>query len=269
MDDMWNIEAWDGVKRFLPDNKNGSRIVLTTRLSNLASTLSNSSITMELLGEVDSWNLLSKTVFGEEGCSVELEEIGKEIAKSCKGLLLSIVTVGGFLANSKRTRKVWEHTAENIRSIVTEEDDQRCLRILHMSYLQLPIYLKSCFLYMGVFPEDVVIIISMLIKLWVAEGFIKAVGKESLEGTAKRFLEDLISRNLLSIDKLGKTGNIRSCRIHDLVRDLCLREAERERFYVVVARHTDRQWIKNVQRCIVISRTMSKDEAIHVWQCVL
>ncbi|XP_047961730.1 disease resistance protein RPP13-like [Salvia hispanica] len=37
MDDMWNTEAWDRVRRFFPDNRDGSRIVVTTRLSNLAS----------------------------------------------------------------------------------------------------------------------------------------------------------------------------------------------------------------------------------------
>ncbi|XP_042049658.1 putative late blight resistance protein homolog R1A-10 [Salvia splendens] len=85
LDDMWSIEAWDGIRRFLPDNKNGSRIVVTTRLSNLASNLSNSkNLEMSLLNEVDSWDMLSKTVFGEEGCPPELEEIGKRIEKVAK-----------------------------------------------------------------------------------------------------------------------------------------------------------------------------------------
>ncbi|KAL1551771.1 putative late blight resistance protein R1A-10 isoform X1 [Salvia divinorum] len=52
LDDMWSIEAWDGIRRFLPDNQNGNRIVVTTRLSNSGSDLSNSkNLEMSLLNE--------------------------------------------------------------------------------------------------------------------------------------------------------------------------------------------------------------------------
>lgn len=37
LDDMWGIEAWETIKFFSPDNSNGSRIVVTSRLSSMAS----------------------------------------------------------------------------------------------------------------------------------------------------------------------------------------------------------------------------------------
>ncbi|XP_057763787.1 putative late blight resistance protein homolog R1C-3 [Salvia miltiorrhiza] len=231
MDDMWSIDAWDRVRNYFPNNENGSRIVVTTRLSDLASTLPNSnSLGMELLDEAHSWELLSKTVFGKEGCPLELEEIAKKIGKSCKGLPLSIVVVGGLLAKSKHERKFWEYIGENLNASINLEDDECCLKILYMSYKQLPIHLKPCFLYMGVFPEDKKIKISKLIKYWVAEGFVKSVSGKSLEEIAKEYLKDLIGRNLV----LRSTRNLEGkkwCQIHDLLRDLCLREAQKERFY--------------------------------------
>ncbi|XP_057810282.1 late blight resistance protein R1-A-like [Salvia miltiorrhiza] len=227
MDDMWSIDAWDRVRNYFPNSKNRSRIVVTTRLSALASKLPNSdSLGMKLLDEAESCELLSKTVFGEEGCPLELEEIGKKIGKSCKGLPLSIVVVGGLLAKSKHERECWEEIGENLNASVNLEDDERCLKILYMSYKQLPIHLKPCFLYMGVFPEDREILVSDLIKYWVAEGFVKAVSGKSLEEIAKEYLKDLIARNLVL-----RGGRMNWCRIHDLLRDLCLREAEKERFY--------------------------------------
>lgn len=33
LDDMWSSDAWDKIQRFFPDNQNGSRIYVTTRLS--------------------------------------------------------------------------------------------------------------------------------------------------------------------------------------------------------------------------------------------
>ncbi|KAL1551770.1 putative late blight resistance protein R1B-16 [Salvia divinorum] len=186
LDDMWSIKAWDGIRRFLPDNKNGSRIVVTTRLSNLGSDLSNSkNLEMSLLNEVDSWELLSKTVFREKSCPPEMVEIGKRIGKSCKGLPLSIVVIGGLLAKSNHTREFWEFIEENLNSIVNSEDDERCFNILHMSYKQLPVYLKPCFLYMGMFGEDKVIRRSTLVELWVAEGILKPISGKSLEEIAK------------------------------------------------------------------------------------
>ncbi|XP_057792725.1 putative late blight resistance protein homolog R1A-10 [Salvia miltiorrhiza] len=235
MDDMWSIDVWDRVRNYFPNNKNGSRIVVTTRLSDLASTLSNSdSLGMKLLDEADSWELLSKTVFGEEGCPLELEEVGKHIGKSCKGLPLSIVVIGGLLAKSKHERECWEEIGENLNASVNLEDDERCLKILYMSYKQLPIHLKPCFLYMGVFPEDKVIRMSELIRYWVAEGFVKAVSGKSLEEIAQEYLKDLIGRNLVLeslVERNFEKWGEKCCQIHDLLRDLCLREAEKERFY--------------------------------------
>ncbi|KAL0440898.1 UNVERIFIED_CONTAM: putative late blight resistance proteinR1A-10 [Sesamum radiatum] len=106
MDDMWSIEAWNKLKLFFPNNNNESRIVLTTRLSNLALRISGSrGLRMNFL---ESWDLFCKIVFGEGGgCPPELEEIGKTIAKNCKGLPLSVIVIGGLLAKSGKARDYW------------------------------------------------------------------------------------------------------------------------------------------------------------------
>ncbi|XP_049365105.1 disease resistance protein RPP13-like [Solanum verrucosum] len=36
VDDLWHQEAWESLKRALPDNNNGSRVILTTRKENVA-----------------------------------------------------------------------------------------------------------------------------------------------------------------------------------------------------------------------------------------
>ncbi|XP_042056205.1 putative late blight resistance protein homolog R1A-3 [Salvia splendens] len=98
MDDMWNIEAW----RFFPNNKNGSRIVVTTRLSDLASQFNYSNgLDLKFLDEHASWDLFCKTVFREEACPLEFEGIGKNIVKGCKGLPLSVVVIGEVLSKSE------------------------------------------------------------------------------------------------------------------------------------------------------------------------
>lgn len=231
MDDLWDTNVWDEVKKFFPDDNNGSRILITTRLSNVA-LYANSSGTyhqMHLLNETESWNLLREKVFGNECCHPELEEIGKKIARNCQGLPLAIVVIGGHLSNSSKSQDYWEHVAKNVRSIVSTKDEQ-CLEILSWSYNYLPHHLKACLLYFGAFPAAHEISISKVIKLWAAEGFVKPLETKSLEEAAETHLEDLIGRNLVLVRTHRFNGKIKTCSIHDLLREICLREAKKEDF---------------------------------------
>ncbi|XP_047953284.1 putative late blight resistance protein homolog R1B-16 [Salvia hispanica] len=232
MDDMWNIESWNEIQHFFPNNGNSSHIMVTTRLSHLGSQLNNHySHQMEFLDEVNSWVLFSKIVFGDEPFPLELEKIGKEIAYNCRGLPLSIVVVGGNLKNMEPTQECWESIRKNLTSIVNSNNDKHCLRLLKMSYNHLPVYLKPCFLHMGMFGEDAAIKVSTLIQLWVRGRFLKPKDGKSLEAIGKGFLKDLVHRNLILVDELGSTGNIKQVKVHDLLRDLCLNQGEKEGFY--------------------------------------
>ncbi|KAL2243725.1 UNVERIFIED_CONTAM: putative late blight resistance protein R1A-10 [Sesamum indicum] len=231
MDDMWSISAWDNLRLFLPNNRNGSRILVTTRISNVAISLgSHSPYVMDFLDEEKSWNLLCQKAFGEDNCPYsELEEIGKTIAKKCNGLPLAIVVIGGLLANSNRTLEHWKSVAKSINSFSNLEYSDRCLKILSLSYDNLPVHLKLCFLYMRMFPEDAKIKASKLIKLWVVEGFLKPSRAKTLEEVAEEYLRNLIDRNLILVRKWSYGGKkAKTCGIHDLLRDLCLRQSEKE-----------------------------------------
>ncbi|KAL0440953.1 UNVERIFIED_CONTAM: putative late blight resistance proteinR1B-8 [Sesamum radiatum] len=231
MDDVWSIKAWEDFMLYLPNNGNGSRILVTTRLLDVARHVGshNHCFEMNFLDEDQSWNLLCEKVFAQKNCPYpELEEFGRNIARCCRGLPLSIVVIGGLLAKSNNTREYWEFVSENVTSFVNSIDDDYCLKILSLSYESLPIHLKPCFLYMSVFSEDDEIRASELIKLWIIEGFLKPVRGKSLEEVAKEYLKDLADRNLILIRKWTDTGRIKICSIHDTLRELCFRESERE-----------------------------------------
>ncbi|XP_047959696.1 putative late blight resistance protein homolog R1B-16 isoform X2 [Salvia hispanica] len=258
MDDMWNIEAWNRVRRFFPDSKNGSRIVVTTRLSNLVSQFNYSNgLDLKFLDEDACWNLFCKTVFGEEACPLELEDVGKKIVEGCKGLPLSIVVIGGLLSKSERTKESWGLFEKNISSIVNSDDNQSCLQVLYMSYNKLPVHLKPCFLFMGMYGEDVEIFVSSLILCFVAAGYVKPIKGKCSEEIAQEYLEELVERNLLIVEKRRHGGKLESFKMHDLLRDLCLREAQKLKFLFVLGDRSFPQAV-NSQRHIV-SR-LKKDE---------
>ncbi|KAL2243066.1 UNVERIFIED_CONTAM: putative disease resistance RPP8-like protein 2 [Sesamum indicum] len=240
LDDLWSIKAWEDFKMSFPDNSNRSRILVTTRLLDVARPLGfdNHYFTMTILDNDQSWNLLCQKTFARKSCPYpELEEIGRNIARCCYGLPLAIVVIGGLLAKSNHTREYWEFVAKNVTSFVNSGDDDHCLKILSLSYNSLPIYLKPCFLYMRVFPEDDWIEASKLIELWISEGFLKPIGGKSMKEAAKECLKDLADRNLIFIRKWTRSGKIKECGIHDILRELCFRESKRENLIRVPKAH--------------------------------
>ncbi|KAG8378915.1 hypothetical protein BUALT_Bualt07G0034300 [Buddleja alternifolia] len=200
MDDMWGTEIWDAVRRYFPDDCNGSRVLLTTRLLGVAGYVNSVSLhRMHFLNEDDSWSLLCRKVFlAGEDCPLELIEVGKMIARDCGGLPLAIVVIGGLLHKGEKTQEYWRRIAGNLDLIISE--DTRCMEILSLSYNHLPHRLRPCFLYMGLFPEDYEIPVPRLIRLWVAEGFLKPTRSKRFEELAEEYLEDLIKRNLVMIE---------------------------------------------------------------------
>ncbi|KAK4402248.1 putative disease resistance RPP13-like protein 3 [Sesamum angolense] len=232
LDDIWRTEPWDDIRRFLPDNNNGSRIIITTRDSSVADHIDSGSSLhrMSFLNSDESWNLIHQKVFGAgETCSRGLELVGRKIADNCSGLPLAITVIGGLLSQAERTQVFWEQVAEDVSSAIADEYEQ-FFGILYVIYNYLPYHLKPCLLYMCAFPEDYEIHASRLIKLWVAEGFLKPISGKSLEEAAEMYLMDLVDRNLIFIAQQRPEGKVKSYGIHDVLRDLCLKKAHEENF---------------------------------------
>ncbi|XP_051115805.1 putative late blight resistance protein homolog R1B-14 [Andrographis paniculata] len=260
MDDMWTSGAWDELWRYFPDNMNGSRMLCTTRLSHMAASLgSYEPYMLSFLSENESWTLFCENAFSQRGCPYEhLERIAKGIAKSCRGLPLEIVVIGRLLANSDMTVKYWENIEKNISALANLVDDEHCMKVLNLSYKSLPIHLKPCFLFMRIFREDEWIDISHLIDLWIAEGFIKQVDHTSLENIAKEQVKSLIDRNLI----FGR--GINGCGIHDLLRDLTLRESDNEFFFRFPRLQTLGGWFDKEIQCNHCDKQVKDKEGIDV-----
>ncbi|XP_076929077.1 putative late blight resistance protein homolog R1B-12 [Bidens hawaiensis] len=232
IDDIWSCKAWEDVGICFPDDKTGSRVLLTARLTEVALHISRSGFThhLQLLTEDQSWELLCRKIFRGYDCPESLIETGKHIAKKCEGLPLTLVVIAGLLEKGEKTKDLWEKIAKSVGSYIVN-DPKGCLDTLVLSYDHLPCHLKKCFLYTGGFPEDYKIQVHRLIWLWMAEGFIKESGQRSLEEEGGYYLMDLIDRNLLIVADKSSKGGVKSCRLHDLLRELCLKKADEENFF--------------------------------------
>ncbi|XP_047982699.1 putative late blight resistance protein homolog R1B-23 [Salvia hispanica] len=181
---------------------------------------------MRFLDDEQSWHLFQHNVFGDHDCPLELQCVGEKLVKGCGGLPLSIVTMAGLLSRIPRAPKLWQQI---------EVNDEQLVSILSLSYNHLPPHLRKCFLYMAGFPQVYDIRASELIKLWVAEGFLECRNEsKSIEMAAEDCLEDLIKQSLVLISSRKSDGKIKSCRLHSMVWDFCVRQAGKEKFLLSV-----------------------------------
>ena len=239
IDDIWRTQVWDEVKDVFPKERNGSRILITSRMKDVASYMTTTiAYQLPFLNEEDSWQLFSKKVFQGKKCPSELEDLGRTMVENCKGLPLAIIVLAGMVAKRDKSKREWLRIKENFRWHLTLEDNKMVIGILKLSYDDLPQRLKPCFLYLGIYPEDYEIPVRELIRLWIAEGFIqpKEIGTSNApepEDVADYYLDELVDRSLVQVASKRSDGGVKTCRIHDLLRDLCILESKENKFMEV------------------------------------
>ncbi|KAM7497599.1 hypothetical protein LguiA_022013 [Lonicera macranthoides] len=256
MDDMWDNCVWNDLQRSFPDDNNGSKIIFTSRLAEVTSHVQGNNVHyLRFLTQDESWELLCQKVFRRRHCPQYLMEIGMQITEKCKGLPLAIVVIAGILANEE-TPTWWRQVAKSVSSYIVS-NPELYMDTLALSYNHLPPHLKPCFLYLGAFIEDREIPVRKLILLWVSEGFVRHSGSERLEDVAEDYLMDLINRSLVIVSKKGSTGRIKSCIMHDLLRELCLRKFKEENFM--------QQLYKYDENCIPTSPTTKMPGRVSIY----
>ncbi|KAL5555329.1 hypothetical protein UlMin_037565 [Ulmus minor] len=242
LDDIWDIGAWNSVRKAFPNGKKGSKVMFTTRNEGITELLDlhNVSTSPPFLDSEQSFELLRKKAFqkGKDGnysCPPELDQLGRQMADECKGLPLALVVLGGLL-KMKKSADEWSAVKKDLKSQLNKRGlKDRVDEILALSYYDLPYDLKPFFLYVGNFPEDREIPKRKLIRLWLAEGFMTmpTSGNQAtpIEDVAEQFLEELIDRNIVQVAKRDHTGvGVKTCRVHDLMRDLAQSKAKEDNF---------------------------------------
>jgi len=241
IDDIWEASAWDIIRCALPENINGSRVLVTTRIETVARACCAKNIEcvykMKALSDQDSRSLFFKRIFGpEEVCPPYLMEVSAQILKKCGGLPLAIITTSSLIASQPSKQKEhWEYVRDCLGSNFEMSPSLEGMRqILNLSYINLPHYLKTCMLYLGIYPEDYIIDKNDLTRRWIAEGFICKVRGMDLEDIAKSYFNELINRSLIQPADTNCNGVVMSCRVHDMMLDLILHKSQEENFVTVL-----------------------------------
>ncbi|KAL5983520.1 hypothetical protein ACLOJK_017606 [Asimina triloba] len=226
LDDVWSINDWDKLSSVFPDCSCGSRLMVTTRDAGVASALgegTNRVCKLQPLNEEEAWELFCRKAFWNESCPSELRPLARTLVEKCEGLPLAIVALGGLMSTKGRSLHEWRGVYNKLSWELSNNDMLKNMySILLLSFYHLPFYLKHCFMYCSMFPEDYPIRRKRLMRLWVAEGFVQERGRMTMEDVAEDYLKELIQRSMLQVMTTNECGRVKACRVHDLMREVAL-----------------------------------------------
>ncbi|XP_060975061.1 putative disease resistance protein RGA3 [Cannabis sativa] len=237
LDDVWNEngEEWHKLEMLLKCGGKGSRVLVTTR-SEMVARITQSTvgpIKVKGLSEDMSWSLFKRMTFkkGQEPVEGSKEmELGMEVVKKCKGVPLAIRTIGRLL--QQRLWQSGDPQKELSRFLNSEfakidQNENDILPTLKLSYNHLPPHLKHCFAYCRIIPKDHEIDVRELVRLWMTQGFIKCSDNknQSLEDIGYEYFINLLWRSFFQEPQTDEFGDIRTCKMHDLMHDLAIKAA--------------------------------------------
>ncbi|XP_047950139.1 probable disease resistance protein At1g58602 [Salvia hispanica] len=242
LDDVWELSHWDELKQPFIAQDSQSKILVTTRKLKVAE--NGLAVKHGLLPMDAALELLKNKAFQhgnipDFALEERFENIGKEMVHKCGYLPLAICLLGGVL-RKKNSMDEWELVNKDIKKVMYR-DEKQIDGVLNLSYENLPYYLKPCFLYMGIFNKDETIYTWRLYEMWIAQGMIsyENIGdkeEETLMDIAEMYLSELASSSLVEVtihysyDVANRTRKYDKCKLHDVVRELCLNLGKREDF---------------------------------------
>ncbi|CAM0902089.1 unnamed protein product [Alopecurus aequalis] len=240
IDDIWDSQTWKTLDCALFKNGRGSVIMTTTRIHDVAKSCCSSDgdlvYKLKPLGAADSKGLFFKRIFGyEERCPPNLKEVSEDILKKCGGLPLAINAISSLLATGK-TKEEWECVRSSIGFAQSGNCDVDSMYyILSLSYFDLPLHLRSCLLYLTMFPEDYLISRERLVHRWIAEGFIHGEHGDLVE-IGEKYFHDLVNRSLIQPVNIGYDSKATLCRVHDTILDFLIHKEEN--FSTLLSNHS-------------------------------
>nr|ADM65814.1 leaf rust resistance protein Lr10 [Triticum dicoccoides] len=236
IDDIWDMKTWDVLKCALCKNSCGSVIMTTTRIYDVAKSCcsSNGDLVYKIqpLSVADSEKLFLNRVFGhKKGFPPELKEVSKDVLKKCGGLPLAINAISRLLADEEN-KEEWGHVG--LSSVFAERhkkpDIDAMKYILSLSYFDLPPHLRSCLLYLAMFPKDCLIEKERLVHRWISEGFIRNEDGEDLVEVGERYLYELVNRSLIESVGVPYDRKARFYRVHNVILDFLIFKSMEENF---------------------------------------
>ncbi|XAR49325.1 hypothetical protein NMG60_11032494 [Bertholletia excelsa] len=193
----------------IPENKNGSKLVLTTRFRHVCFSMVDQIVKVTNLSPDEAWNMFQHVLQNPKLVSnPRIGPLAWRVCQECNGLPLLIEKVANTF-KFKSNENLWSDGLDSWR--MWPKKDRHGIRemyeLLKYCYDDLDDDMqKKCFLYTALYPEDWEIYVEHLLGCWAAEGFLD--NDDDSEMVCATFGYSVFSR-LLSASLLeeGKTEN--------------------------------------------------------------
>ncbi|KAH9657187.1 Disease resistance protein [Citrus sinensis] len=266
LDDVWNELDLKTVGIPVGDGDNCCKILLTTRLQPVCDRMGcDKRIQLGVLKPEEGLALLRKHA-GIDVADSTLIGVSERVADECKGLPLAIKAVGSALRDKRFDE--WNLALNKLRDAKLNtiegvgKEDQGVYHCLKFSYD----YLngedsRSCFLLCSLFPEDYEIYLDDLVAYAVGLRWYRAESIEKVRSLLSGTMKEVKASSLL-LD----TGNDRSVKMHDVVRDVAIwiskkKEEEEERFFSITGiEMVERAMEDGLEQCRGMSLVVDKKE---------
>uniref|UniRef100_A0ACD5V6S8 Uncharacterized protein n=1 Tax=Avena sativa TaxID=4498 RepID=A0ACD5V6S8_AVESA len=272
IDDMPD-EFWHHIKDAFPVVPGvSSRIMVTTAIRSVANACSSArghAYVMKTLA-----NEHSRQLFFREASLEDLPPPGDqwqlgttEALAKCDGLPLALVSTAQFLQNGGGPEN-WADLCDNLgEHLETKETLARMKRVLVHSYTSLGSkQIKTCLLYMGIYPSGRPIKKGSLIRRWLAEGFIQGRPNQSAIKAAIGTFGELVNRSIIQPNDASSNKNsaeVKTCQTHGMMIEFILRKSTCENFvtllYDEAPLHSNIRWLSLHHRGAERARMNPKD----------
>ena len=221
LDDIWKCNSrgdWENLLAPLRQGvSKGNMVLVTTRFPYIAHMVETiDPVELHGLEPNDFFTFFETCIFGHNKppghYEDDLVDVARDIAKRLKGSPLAANTVGRLLRKNL-SREYWMGVLEKNEWQHTKNDDD-IMPSLKISYDYLPFYLKKCFSYFALFPEDYSFNNLEINWFWTAIGII-----DSSQHSNNNYLEELVDNGFLMVKGSDEFGQ---CYVmHDLLHELC------------------------------------------------
>ncbi|CAM0953093.1 unnamed protein product [Alopecurus aequalis] len=241
IDDVWAASIWDIISHAFPKGSHGSRIITTTQIEDVALTCCcyqpELVFEMKPLDDEHSRKLFFKRLSGSESyCPQQFREVLNEIVELCGGLPLATISIASLLASQPVIPiDLLTYIHHSLSSYILSHSTSDITRqVLNLCFNNLPHYLKTCLMYLGMYSEGHTFCKDDMVKQWVTEGFIGTTEGQDMEKVAGGYLDQLIGRRFIQPICINYNNEVVSCAVHDAVHELIALKSSEENFIVAI-----------------------------------